>query len=220
MKRIAVALTFLLAAACSHVSDQGGAIEMSFANSFGMAPGEFDVLTITLTRQDYAGAVTLSAGDLPAGIAVTFDSNGVRGNTATGRITVASSVAPGTYHFTLHASGSGVPASSGGVTLTVANPAGYAMSLLPSSVHVAPGGSGTATLTFTRSQFFGEIFLSAIVPTGMEVDFTPAGIVTENTSRVTIHAINTIDHTTYNIELHGTQAGAVDQVTILTVIVP
>lgn len=204
---------------CSSSSEETAFWTWLITDLLPISPGDAEDLVITFSRVGYAGPIDLSVTDLPAGITVTFDSNGVRGAAATGRVSVAASVAPSTYHFTLHGAAAGTPSLTANIAVTVGAPAGYTLSASPALLHLAAGTSGNTTVTVARTAFQGDVFLSAIVPTGITVDFAPSDV-TGTSSTATIHAAPSLAPGNYTVTLHGIVSGAPDQTVPVTVMIP
>jgi hypothetical protein len=183
--------------------------------AFGSAP-----INLFIDRGGgYSGAVNFSALDVPAGFTVTFDSNSIRGTTATARVTVGPNVAATVYFFTIHATGDGVASHDVQVMVTVGNAPPYAMTAAPTTVTVVRGGTVNTTLTFTRNAGFGDdIFLSAIVPTGITVDFTPSDV-TGVSSIAAIHTAASMTAGNYSVTIHGIVTPFTDRTVVITVTV-
>jgi hypothetical protein len=177
-------------------------------------------LNISIDRGGgYSGAVNFSALNVPVGFTVTFDSTGIRGTTATARVTVGPNVASTVYFFTIHASGAGATSHDVQVMVTVGNTPPYTMTAAPTTVTVVHGGSTSTTLVFARNTGFGDdIFLSAIVPTGITVDFTP-GDVTGAGSVAAIHTAASMTAGNYSVTIHGIVTGFVDRTVTVAVTV-
>jgi hypothetical protein len=184
-----------------------------------ISPGDAERLVITFAREGYSGPIDLSATDLPAGITVAFDSNHVTGGGATGTVSVAASVAPSAYHFTLHGNGSGAPAVSATVTVTVGTAANYTLSVSSSTVSVASGSSVVDTVNVNRGPgFTDDVFLSAIVPTGISVDFVPSDVAGAM-AVATFQAGVGLAAGNYPVTLDGIVSGSADRTMQVTVAV-
>src|SRR5207247_2463769 len=119
-------------------------------------PGANGTTTVTITRTNFAGAVTLSLGNAPAGVTGTFDPAVPTGTTSTLTVSVAATVAPGTYNLTVN--GTAPPGDrSTPLTLRVSD---YTLSLTPAALTIAQGATGTTAVTITRTNLTDLVFLS------------------------------------------------------------
>jgi subtilase family serine protease len=136
--------------------------------------GSAQSLTVNLTRNYYAGSITLSTSTLPSGVSASFGEPG-SGNSGTIRLQAATNAVTGSNQITITASGSGVSSVNATFTLTV-NPAPeIAISRVnPSSVTLVRGGSAQSlTVSLTRSSYAGSIKLStSSLPSGVTATFT------------------------------------------------
>jgi hypothetical protein len=132
-----------------------------------IAAGASTTSELSITRSDFAGAVTFDAVSVPAGVSVFFDSAAVRGNRATATITVANTVTPGSYAISIRETPSQLAASaaqSGTVALTVTAPTSGAPVNLDWGGCVAPtwvalqDGTGPWTrLTSSSTTYIGSV---------------------------------------------------------------
>src|SRR5213083_2829728 len=129
--------------------------------------------TVTITRTNFTGAVTLSLGGAPAGVTGAFNPAAPTGTSSTLTVSVGAAVAPGVYNLTVD--GVGSPGSrSTPLTLTVSAVGDYTLSLTPAELTVEQGATGTATVTITRTNFTGAVSLSlSNAPTGVTGSFDP-----------------------------------------------
>src|SRR5207249_5459576 len=74
--------------------------------------------TVTITRTNFSGAVTLSLGNAPAGVTGSFSPAAPTGTSSTLTVNVGGGVAPGVYHLTINGTGSAGNRSTQ-LTLTV-----------------------------------------------------------------------------------------------------
>src|SRR5881628_2653792 len=113
--------------------------------------GATGTTTVTITRTNFTGAVTLSLGSAPTGVTGSFDPAAPSGTSSTLTVSVGAAVAPGVYNLTV--AGSGSPGNrstpltrtnfTGAVTLSLGSaPAGVTGSFNPA----APTGT-SSTLT-------------------------------------------------------------------------
>src|SRR5436189_3255146 len=89
--------------------------------------------TVTITRTNFTGAVTLSLGSAPTGVTGSFNPAAPTGTSSTLTVSVGAAVAPGVYNLTVD--GAGTPGSrSTPLTVTVSATPDYALSLSPAAL--------------------------------------------------------------------------------------
>jgi trimeric autotransporter adhesin len=171
--------------------------------SLTIVQGGSDVSTVTITRTNFTGAVTLSLGGAPAGVTGTFAPAAPTGTTSMLTLSVEAAVAPGTYNLTVD--GTGTPGNrSTGLSLTVtAAPPDYALSVLPNALTIVQGGNDVSTVTITRTNFTGAVTLSlGGAPTGVTGAFAPA-TPTGTSSTLTVSVGAAVAPGTYNLTVDG-----------------
>src|SRR5206468_2953326 len=136
--------------------------------------GATGTTTVTITRTNFTGAVTLSLGSAPTGVTGAFDPAAPTGTSSALTVSVGAAVAPGVYNLTV--AGSGSPGNrSTPLTLTVSAAPDYSLSLAPVALTIERGATGTATVTITRTNFTGAVTLSlGSAPAGVTGSFNPA----------------------------------------------
>jgi uncharacterized membrane protein len=77
--------------------------------------------TVNVNRTNFTGEVTLSVGNLPAGVTAAFAPNPATGNTSVLTLTVGGAVAPGLYNLTVNGAGTAGNQSTP-LALTVTTP--------------------------------------------------------------------------------------------------
>jgi uncharacterized repeat protein (TIGR03803 family) len=137
-------------------------------------------VTVSLTRNGYAGSLTLSTSTLPSGVTATLTQPGT-GDAGSISLSAASSatlVSNQTITITAGRSGASSVTATFALTVTAAASTDFSLMALPSSFIVAWGGSGTSTITTAVSGSFNSaIALTASgLPSGVSVSFTPAKI--------------------------------------------
>jgi Cu/Zn superoxide dismutase len=172
--------------------------------SLSIVQGGSDVSTVTITRTNFTGAVTLSLGGAPAGVTGAFAPGAPTGNSSTLTVSVGAAVAPGTYNLTVD--GTGAPGNrSTGLSLTVtAAPPDYALSVSPNALTIVQGGNDVSTVTITRTNFTGAVTLSlGGAPVGVTGAFVPAAP-TGTSSTLTVSVGAAVAPGTYNLTVDGT----------------
>jgi alpha-tubulin suppressor-like RCC1 family protein len=159
--------------------------------------------TVTLTRTNFTGAVTLSLGSAPAGVTGSFNPAAPTGTSSTLTVSVGAAVAPGVYNLTVD--GTGTPGNhSTPLTLAVsAPPADYTLSLTPVALTIVQGGNGNSTVTITRTNFTGAVTLSlGGAPAGVTGSFNPAAP-TGASSTLTVSVEAAVAPGVYNLTVDG-----------------
>jgi uncharacterized membrane protein len=176
--------------------------------------------TATLTAVNgFSGTVTLSASGLPAGVTASFNPATVAGSgSSTATITVASSVATGTYPLTITGT-SGSLTHSANVSLNVTD---FTIAASPSTQTVAAGGSTTYTATLTAvNGFSGTVTLSASgLPTGVTASFNPATVAGSGSSTATITVASSVAAGTYTLTLTGTSGSLTHSANVSLTVTP
>lgn len=165
--------------------------------------------TITITRNNFTGAVTLATNTIGTGITAAFSASPTTANTSVLTITAATNAAAGSYPVTVTGSGTGIASATVQLTLTVTAAAGsITLSANPTTVNATAGGNAvTTTVTIARSNFAGDVTLAASgVPNGATATFAPA-TTTGTTSTLTITVPASVTGGTYPIGITGTGSG-------------
>jgi hypothetical protein len=167
--------------------------------------GASGTCTVTISRTNFADAVTLSLAGAPAGVTGAFAPAAPTGGTSTLTVTVAGSVTPGTYNLTVN--GAGTPGNrSAALTLTVTTAPDYSLSLSSTALSVAQGASGTSEVTIARTNFSGAVTLSlGGAPAGVTGAFAPAAP-TGTSSTLTVSVAGSVTPGSYDLTVDG--AGA------------
>src|SRR5207253_3580407 len=130
--------------------------------------------TVTITRTNFTGAVTLSLGNAPSGVTGSFNPAAPTGTNSTLTMVVGAAVTAGVYNLTVD--GTGTPGTrSTPLTLTVSAAPGYALAVAPAALTIGQGATGSTTVTITRTNFSGAVTLSVGgAPAGVTGSFDPA----------------------------------------------
>src|SRR5437870_2223626 len=161
--------------------------------------------TVTITRTNFTGAVTLSLGGAPTGVTGSFKRAAPTGTSATLTVSVGGAVAAGVYNLTVAGAGSAGNRSTP-LTLTVNAASDYTLSVAPTALTIAQGANGTTTVTITRTSFTGAVTLSlGGAPAGVTGSFNPAAP-TGTTSALTVSVGAAVAPGVYNLTVNGTGA--------------
>src|SRR5438309_8244360 len=159
--------------------------------------------TVTITRTNFTGAVTLSLGGAPTGVTGSFNPAAPTGTSATLTVSVGAAVAPGVYNLTVAGAGSAGNRSTP-LTLTVNVAPDYTLSVAPTALTIAQGANGTTTVTITRTSFTGAVTLSlGNAPTGVTGSFNPTAP-TGTSSALTVSVGAAVAPGVYNLTVDGT----------------
>src|SRR5206468_4061078 len=103
--------------------------------------GATGTATVTITRTNFTGAVTLSLGGAPAGVTGAFNPAAPTGTSSTLTVSVGAAVAPGVYNLTVDGTATAGNRSTP-LTLTVTAPApDYTLSVSPAALTISQGAS-------------------------------------------------------------------------------
>ena len=177
----------------------------------------------TAVSGGFNSAVALSSSGAPTGVTVTFNPTSIAApgsGSSTATITVASTVAPGTYPITVTGTGGGLTQSTTiSLTVTAAVQPAFTVSASPTSITVARRASGSSTITTNVSGGFNSaISLSASGQgSGQTVSFTPVSIAApgsgSSTMKVTVGRNSTLGSHTITITATG---GGITHTTTVT----
>jgi hypothetical protein len=141
------------------------------------AGGISQMVTVTITRTNYIGAVTLSVTGLPTGVTATSIDAGT-GDTGSFRLEASAGATLVTGQtITITGSGNGVSSVSTTFTLTVLAAPAISLSASAPSVTLTAGGiSQTVTVTVTRTNYTGAVTMNVTgLPTGVTPTSTDPG---------------------------------------------
>ncbi len=158
--------------------------------------------TVTITRTNFSGAVTLSLGNAPTGVTGSFDPAAPTGTSSTLTVSVGPAVAPGVYNLTVNGTATAGNRSTP-LTLTVSATPDYALSLSPAALTIVQGMTGTTTATITRTNFSGAVTLSlGNAPAGVTGSFNPAAP-TGTSSTLTVSVGAAVASGVYDLTVDG-----------------
>lgn len=131
--------------------------------------------SVTVTRTNFTGTLTLSLDAPPAGITGSFSPVTVAADNSALTVNVALGVAPANYTLTIRATATGLGERTVTLPLTVTAPppGSIALVISPQSASVVQGSMGQTTLSITRTDFNGAVALAAAgAPAGVSVTFS------------------------------------------------
>jgi hypothetical protein len=168
-----------------------------------IAQGANAPTTVTITRTNFTGAVTLSLGGAPAGVTGVFNPAAPTGTSSTLTVTVGAAVAAGNYNLTVD--GTGTPGNrSTPLTLTVTAASNYSLSLNPAALTIDQGANAPTTVTIARTNFTGAVTLSLSgAPAGVTGVFSPTAP-TGTSSTLTLTVGGAVTPGVYNLTVNGT----------------
>src|SRR5256884_37467 len=208
--RLGLVLVAGLAVATGCGKDGGTGPAAEYSLSLGPAAltivqGATGTATVTITRSNFTGAVTLSLGGAPTGVTGSFNPAAPTGSSATLTVSVGAAVAPGVYNLTVAGTATAGNHSTP-LTLTVSAAPDYALSVAPTALTIAQGATGTTTVTITRTSFTDAVTLTlGNAPTGVTGSFNPAAP-TGTSSTLTVSVGAAVAPGVYNLTVNGTGA--------------
>jgi uncharacterized membrane protein len=189
-------LGILLALGAAAAVAAGGKADFSLAGSPAsqtVSQGGTATYTMTVTRVNgFSGAVTLSAGQLPAGVTVQFSpSNTISSSSSTGSVKVKTSATTAAGTYTIPVAGtSGSLSHTANVTLVVqsATVPAFSITSSPASQTIAQGASTSFSTTVTRTGgFSGAVSLAVSgLPSGATATWNPSSTVASSGSGATL----------------------------------
>src|SRR5256884_9003385 len=206
--RLGLVLVAGLAVATGCGKDGGTGPAAEYSLSLGPAAltivqGATGTATVTITRSNFTGAVTLSLGGAPTGVTGSFNPAAPTGSSATLTVSVGAAVAPGVYNLTVAGTATAGNHSTP-LTLTVSAAPDYALSVAPTALTIAQGATGTTTVTITRTSFTDAVTLTlGNAPTGVTGSFNPAAP-TGTSSTLTVSVGAAVAPGVYNLTVDGT----------------
>lgn len=174
--------TFLLT-----VNTSGVTISFLSEGSVSLAAGgAAQTVSLTITRINFTGSVTLTASGLPAGVTATFNQPGTSDSGAF-TLQASSSASTSNQFVTITASGTGITPATTTLNLVVIA-ARIRITLTPASVTVTAGLAPQAIgVAVSRSDFSGPVTLSVSnLPAGLEATISQPG--TGNSGSISLRA--------------------------------
>ena len=199
----------LINALAGSVSTQPGFTLSASPGAVSILQGNAGSSTITSSvTGGFNSAIALTASGEPSGVTVGFSPASITGaGSSTMSITVAATVAAGTYPITVTGtSGSTVETTTVSLTVTAPNSGSFTLSVSPSSGYLLWGQNGYAVVTVTASGGFDSAvtFTATGVPSGVKTSFTPASVTGSGTTHFNITVPYGQQTGTYSITIKGT----------------
>ncbi len=190
-------------------------------NALALTPGGFGTTTVSLTRTNYTGSVTLTVPtSLPAGVTASITQPGM-GSGGSVRFNLAVNHANfNNTPVTIRASGAGLTAVDAVVTLNLAASGSVAVALSPTSLVLTPGSFGTTTATLTRTNYTSSVSLAVItaLPAGVTATITQPGTGSSGSVRFNLAtSYANFSNLAVTVRATGTGLTAVDEVITLNV---
>src|SRR5256712_390761 len=194
-----------LAVGCAKDGGTGPAADYTLSlapTALTIVQGATGTTTVTITRTNFSGAVTLSLGGAPTGVTGSFSPSAPTGTTSALTVSVGAAVAPGVYNLTV--AGTGGPGNrSTPLTLTVSPAPDYAVSLTPAGLTSGQGATGRTAGAITRTNFTGAVtWRLGSAPTGVTGAFDPAAP-TGTSSALTVSVGAAVAPGVYNLTVAG-----------------
>jgi uncharacterized membrane protein len=199
----------LLNALAGSVSTQPGFTLSASPGAVSILQGNAGSSTISSSvTGGFDSAIALTASGEPSGVTVGFSPTSITGaGSSSMSITVASTVAAGTYTITVTGtSGSTVETTTVSLTVTAPNSGSFTLSVSPSSGYLDEGQSGYAVVTVTASGGFDSAvsFTATGVPSGVTTSFSPTTVTGSGTTDFNLTVARTAKTGTYTITIKGT----------------
>ncbi len=174
--------------------------------------GSTPTTTVTLSRTNFTGDVTLSVDNLPTGVTATFaPANPQNGTSAVLTLHVPADATPVVAAaLAVRATGAGITAATTPLALTImAAPGSFDLSLTQPALSIVQGASTpTTTVNIVRTNFPVGVTLSVLnLPMGVTAAFAPDNPVTANSSVLTLTVAASAPVGLYNLSVEGVSGG-------------
>jgi uncharacterized membrane protein len=200
--------------------------------ALSISPGQIEAVqgssgstTVMITRiGGFAGPLTLSAENLPAGVTASFEPATIpaSGSASTLTLTAAAGAATGESTVTLRATGEGIAARAMTIPLSVNAQPGFTLAFSPNAVSIAQNAKADVILNVTRTGgFTGEVTfdLGPAVP-GLQGLFSFApDRTTGNQTTLSIDLLSGTPTGSYDLVVVGRSAGLADRTATIRVTV-
>lgn len=192
------------------------------ATTLTAAQGASRNTTVTITRTNVPGNVSLAASGAPNGVTVVVDPSPVTGNTATVTFNIGAAVIPGSYPIVLTASATGATSGTLPLTLVVTSstPASVALSMSRNPVTVEQASTDTTTVRITRTNYTQPITAGVLgLPDGIFVTSATENPTASNAVRFMFTASATAMPGTYPLTVQVIGSGLQPTNTSLSLVV-
>ena len=187
--------------------------------SVSVAKGSSGSSTISFTPSGgFSSSVALASSGAPSGVMVAFSPATISGSqTSSMNITVASTVATGSYPITVTGtSGTTVKTTTVTLTVTAAAAGDFSLASTPTSLTIARAKSGTATIRATAiGTFTSPIALSASgLAKGVTVTFSPSSISAGGSASMTVTVGHNATTGSHPFTVTGTGGGKSNPISV------
>lgn len=223
----ALSLPLLFVAACGDSGSSTGSNTGSITITLGgqtlvLTQGESGTVTVNVVRNDFDGALTVSAQGLPTGVTAPNVTIGASETQGTLTFTAGGSAAAGQSNVTVSVAGQGIATRTASLALTVnaGTEPTFTLAATSTAVTVQAGASTTTTLSADRvANFAGNVALSATAPAGITTSFSQQTLTTTTTSSIlTITADGSVAAGAYTVTVNAV-SGAITRTQAITVTV-
>jgi endoglucanase len=182
--------------------------------SLNLARGGTASTTLSISRTNFTGAVSVAVSGLPSGVTVALNpSTATTGNSVTATFSATSTATTGLATVTFTAT-SGTLSRTAQVSLNVTAGSDFVLGT-PSPVSVVRGASASATIAINRTSFTGAVSFAATgLPSGVTVAFNPSTATTGNSVVATFTASGTATLGAANVTITGTSGSTVRSTTV------
>lgn len=235
LSRLFVATSVLALAACSGKKSPTGnptptaSIGISAgAPTLSLDQGATGAASLTVSRTNFTGNVTLTAEGLPTGVTATFAPATVASGSTTSSLSLAigAAAATGTSTVTVRARGTGVSDATTTLALTITTPVSGSVSLAltPAASTITAGQTAISTVAITRGGgFAGGVNLTVTgAPSGMTTSFSTSNPVTANNVSLSLGTATSVVPGPYTLTVKANATGLTEATAtyVLTVNAP
>jgi hypothetical protein len=212
-------LAATLLAGCDGATGNDGAFTMALsANTVAVTQGGSSTITLTFTRSDFDGPITLAAEGLPTGVTATFSPNPSSATSAILQLTASAASAPGSATVTIRATGDGPAEQTATLGVDIGVAGNFTLGALSSTLTVAQGGGDRTSVLVNRTGgFIGAVAIAMTgAPTGLTATLDAAST-SGNSLSLSLAATASLAVGTYTLTATGSSAGVANQQATITV---
>lgn len=195
-------------------TSNGGLSVGAASPTLSVPQGTTGAVALTVGRTGaFAGAVTLTAEGLPAGVTATFTPSSVAGGSTTSNLELAagSSVAVGSSPITIRARGTGVSDATTTIGLTVAAAVqgSVSLALTPATASITSGQTASTSVAITRAGGFtgGVTMTVSGAPAGVTTSLSSANPVTADALTLSVATVASVVPGPYTLTVRANSAG-------------